>query len=133
MGAMTTYLKNKLLDHAAGVTEYTMPTDIYLAAFVGDPETTSGAEVDANTTTGYRRQAVTMGSAASGSQANTAAVEFPVANASWGTITHLAIFDAESSGNRLWSDQMSASKAIAKGDSLVVSAGDVVLSLTDPA
>lgn len=130
MGAMTTYLKNKLLDHAAGVTEYTMPTDIYLAAFVGDPETISGAEVDANTTTGYGRQAVTMDSAASGSQANTAAVEFPVANASWGTITHLAIFDAESGGNRLWSDQMSASKTIGEGDTFTVAIGDLDLTLT---
>lgn len=131
MGVMTAYLKNKILDHATGKTTYTKPDAVYLAAFVGDPETTAGVEVTADTTTDYIRKAITFGSAAAaGAISNTAEVDFGVAGSAWGTITHLAIFDAESSGNRLWSDQMSASKTVGEGDTFKVAVGDIDLTLT---
>jgi len=128
---MTSYLKNKLLDHSVGKTAYTKPDAVYLAAFVGDPETTNGAEVAANTTTDYIRKVITWGTAAdAGAISNTAEVNFGVAGSAWGTISHLAIFDAEAAGNRLWSDEMSASKTVAEGDTLVVDTGDIDLTLT---
>ena len=130
MGVMTSYLKNKLLDHAVGKTAFTKPDAVYLAAFVGDPEG-AGTEVTANTTTDYIRKVITWGTAAdAGAISNTAEVDFGVAGSAWGTLTHLAIYDAESSGNRLWSDEMSASKTRAEGDTFVVSIGDIDLTLT---
>ena len=130
MGIMLAYLKNKLLDHAVGKTAFTKPDAVYLAAFVGDPEG-AGTEVTANTTTDYIRKVITWGTAAdAGAISNTAEVDFGVAGSAWGTLTHLAIYDAESSGNRLWSDEMSASKTIAEGDTFVVSIGDIDLTLT---
>jgi membrane-associated PAP2 superfamily phosphatase len=71
----------------------------YLALFVGDPMTTSGAEVAINTTTGYARQAVTFAAAAARAKATNSAAVFPAAGASWGTIDHLALFAAATGGS----------------------------------
>ncbi len=130
MGGMLAYLKNKFLDHGTGKTAYTKPDATYLAAFIGDPEG-AGSEIAANTTTDYIRKVITWGTpAAAGAISNTAEVNFGIAGSAWGTITHLAIYDAEAAGNRLWSDEMSASKTIAEGDTFVVSIGDIDLTLT---
>jgi hypothetical protein len=127
---MTAYLKNKLLDHATGKTAYTKPDAVYLAAFVGDPEG-AGNEVTANTTTDYIRKVITFGSAAdAGAIPNTAEVNFGVAGSAWGTITHLAIYDAETSGNRLWSDEMAASQTIDANEQLTIPISSLDLSLT---
>jgi hypothetical protein len=60
---------------------------------------------------------------------NDAAIEFPTASGSWGTVTHAAIFDAETSGNMIAYASLTASKAIDTGDVLRIPTGDLDVTL----
>ena len=104
----------------------TRPTAWYLGLFTAAPgEAGGGTEVSGN---GYVREAVTF--TVSGDLAtNSAAVEFDVATGSWGTITHVAVFDALSGGNQIAYATLTVSKTIATGDVLRVPAGDLDITL----
>lgn len=126
-GNISNYLENKLLDHSLGTTEYTFPATVYVALFTSDPtDAGSGTECSG---TSYARQACDFDAAANGATANTAAIEFPVAGGSWGTITHVGIYDALEAGNLLWHGALTASKAIGTSDQFKIAAGDLDVSL----
>jgi hypothetical protein len=107
-------------------TAVTRPTAWYLGLFTTAPgEAGGGTEVSGGS---YARQSVTF--SVSGNLAtNTAALEFPVATADWGTITHVAVYDASSGGNQIAYAALSTSKTIATGDVLRVPAGDLDITL----
>ena len=104
----------------------TRPTAWYLGLFTTAPgEAGGGTEVSGGS---YARQSVTF--SVSGNLAtNTAALEFPVATADWGTITHVAVFDASTGGNQIAYAALSTSKTIATGDVLRVPTGDLDITL----
>jgi hypothetical protein len=60
---------------------------------------------------------------------NTAAVEFPTASASWGTITYAAILDASTGGNMLAYGALATSKTIDSGDVFRIPTGDYDITL----
>lgn len=60
---------------------------------------------------------------------NTGTLSFPTASGSWGTITHVVLFDASSGGNAIAVYALSASKAIGASDTLEFAAGDLSLTL----
>ena len=124
--SFSNYLENKVLLHVFGATAYTAPSTLYVALFTSDPgETGSGAEVSGGS---YARQTIAF--TVTGNQAsNTAAVEFPTATASWGTITYAAVYDAVSGGNLLAYGALTTSKTIASGDVLRIPAGDFDINL----
>ncbi len=100
----------------------TRPTSWYLAAFTTDPaEDASGTEVSTSGTA-YARQSAAF-TVTGDTASNSAAVEFPTATANWGTVTHIAIFDAVSGGNMIAYGTLAASKLIETGDVLRVDAG----------
>jgi len=104
----------------------TRPTAWYLGLFTTDPgEASGGTEISGGA---YARKAVTF-SVTGDTATNTAAVEFDVATASWGTITHIAVFDASTGGNQIAYAALTTSKTIATGDVLRVPAGDLDITL----
>jgi hypothetical protein len=124
--SFSNYLENKVLGHVFGGAAYTAPATLYVGLFTSDPgETGSGTEVSGGS---YARQTIAF--TVTGSQAsNTAAVEFPTATASWGTITYAAIYDAVSGGNLLASGALTTSKTIDNGDVFRIPAGDFDINL----
>lgn len=129
-GSISNWLELELLDHVLKVGAYSVPSNIYVALFVGDPLDTGagGAEVSGGS---YAR--VVMNSwdaAASRATENTSQINFAEATASWGTVTHFAIYDAITGGNFLAHGDLSSSKAIGTGDNVyfIASAIDVVFS-----
>jgi hypothetical protein len=124
--SFSNYLENKVLDHVFGGVAYTAPTTLYVGLFTSDPgETGSGTEVSGGS---YARQTIAF--TVTGSQAsNTAAVEFPTATASWGTITFAAIYDALSGGNLLAYGALTTSKTIDNGDVFRIPTGDFDIDL----
>lgn len=124
--SFSNYLENKVLLHVFGATAYTAPSTRYVALFTSDPgEAGSGTEVSGGS---YARQTIAF--TVTGNQAsNTAAVEFPTATASWGTITYAAVYDAVSGGNLLAYGALTTSKTIASGDVLRIPAGDFDINL----
>ncbi len=67
--------------------------------------------------------------ASGGSKTNLSAVTFPEASGSWGTISYLCLFDAETEGNLLMSGALTASKSITTGQTLTFPASSVTITL----
>lgn len=127
MTAMSNYLENVLVNATLRGQTYTAPTTVYLALFTSDPtDAATGTEV---LNGGYDRQIITFAMPSNGAASNGADVIFPIASASWGTVTHIAIYDAQTAGNMLYYGQLTASKTIASGDQLRVAAGDITVTL----
>ena len=124
--SFTNFLETEILDHVFAGAAYKAPSTKYIGLFTAAPgETGGGTEVSGSA---YARQ--TMAFATSGdTTSNNAAVEFPTATGSWGTITHVGIFDAVSSGNLMVYATLTASKVIASGDVFRVPSGDLDITL----
>jgi hypothetical protein len=117
-----------VLNYVFTTTSVTRPTAWYLALFTSNPaEDASGTEVSTSGTA-YARQSATF--TVSGNEATTsAAIEFPTATASYGTVTHVGVFDASTGGNLIAYSALSTSKAVGTGDVFRVPAGDFDLTL----
>ena len=120
--AFSNYLANEILDDVFSGNAYSVPSTFYLALYTATPNAGGGGtELSGN---GYARQTVAFTTTAQTSS-NTAAVEYPTATASWGTITSVGVFDALTSGNLLAFGNLTASKTIGTGDVLRIPAGDL--------
>jgi hypothetical protein len=114
MAEMSNYLENALINATLRNTSYTSPSTVYLALYTDDPtDADTGTEVSGGS---YARQSITFGAPSNGTSTNSAAIEFPAATGNWGTITHVGIRDALTSGNLLYHTALDASKTINTGD-----------------
>lgn len=127
MAAMTDYLELKLLDHITGVASYTAPSAVYLGLAVGDFTDTGTGQAELSGG-GYARTQATFGSAANGQITNSAAIEFPEATTSLGTVSHWGLFDAATGGNMLLNGAFDSAKLIEAQDILRISAGSLTLT-----
>lgn len=124
--SFSNYLETKVLDHVFGGTAYTAPSTLYLALFTANPnEDGSGTEVSGG---GYARQSVAF-TISGNTASNTAAVEYPTATANYGTVSHVGIYDASSSGNLIAYAALTSSKTIETGDVFRVPTGDLDITL----
>ena len=127
MAEFSDYLENKVLDHVLRNTSYTSPTTAYVGLFTSDPtDAGSGTEVSGGS---YARQALSVTTASGGIVTSSADVTFPQATASWGTISHIGILDALTSGNLLMHTPLTTAKTIDNGDILKISSGNLTVTL----
>jgi len=126
--SFSNYLETELLDHVFANNAYTAPSTLYLGLHTVTPdEDGSGTEVSTSGTA-YARQTVAF--TVSGNTATTSsAVEYPTATANFGTVTHVAIWDALTGGNMIAYAALTSSKAIDTGDVFRVPAGDLDITL----
>lgn len=127
--SFTNYLENAVMDHVFGSGTFTKPAGRYVALFTAAPgEAGGGIEVSA---LGYARQsaAFTVSGDTPTAAENTSAVEFPTALASWGTVTHAAVFDAITGGNMLAYAALAEAKPISTGDVFRFPAGNLEFTL----
>lgn len=124
--SFTNDLETRVLQWALTNGSPTRPTAWYVGLFTAAPgEAGGGTEISGSA---YARQAVTF--TVSGNLAtNNAAIEFPTATGTWGTVTHVAVFDAGTSGNMLVYASLTSSKTIASGDVLRIPSGDLDITL----
>ena len=126
MAAMSNYLELKMLDHFLGTASTSAPASVFLSLWTSDPsDAGSGTELSGDA---YARQDINFAAASGGAASSNATVTFPTATGSWGTITHIGIHDAVSSGNLLYHSALSASKAIASGDVFQVASGAITIT-----
>lgn len=124
---MSNYLENALVNATLRNTSYTSPTTVYVGLFTTDPtDAGTGTEVAGGS---YARTAVTFGAPSNGVSSNSADVTFPTATGSWGTITHIGIHDASTTGNLLYHTPLDTSKTIASGDIFRISSGNLTVTL----
>lgn len=140
MAAMSDYLEVELIKHIFRTGSFTKPTVLAIAlctAATSDSQT--GATItEVPNSNSYARQtlnpldanwAATSGS--DGLTSNLAAITFPQATGSWGTITHVAIVDSAThgAGNVLFHGALTTSKAVSNGDTFSFQIGDLEITL----
>jgi hypothetical protein len=126
MSLSNTY-ETHVLNYVFTTTSVSRPTAWYLALFTSDPtDAGSGTEVSGN---GYARQ--TAAWTVSGNLAtNSGAIEYPACTGNaWGTVTHVGVFTAATSGDLIVHSALTTSKAVAVGDVLRVNAGEIDITL----
>jgi hypothetical protein len=127
MAEMSNYLENALINVTLRATSYTAPTTVYVALYTTDPtDADTGTEVSGGS---YARTAVTFAAPSNGVTTNSADVTFPTCTASWGTVTHIGLRDASTSGNLLYHTPLDASKTIDLGDIFKITTGNLSVTL----
>jgi len=127
MAEMSNYLENALINVTLRATTYTAPTTVYVALYTSDPtDADTGTEVSG---TNYARQSVTFGAPSNGVTTNSAAVEFPQAGSSWGTVSYIGLRDASTAGNLLYHTALDTAKTIATGDVFRIATGSLSVTL----
>lgn len=126
--SFSNFLETEILDHVFGGNAYTAPATLYLSLHTANPdEDASGTEVSTSGTA-YARESVAF-TVSGNTASNSAAVEFDTATANFGTVTHVGVWDASSSGNMLCYAALTSSKNIETGDVFRVPAGDLDITL----
>jgi hypothetical protein len=127
MAEMSNFLENAVINAVLHNTSYTSPAAVYVGLYTSDPgEGNTGTEVSGGS---YARTAVTFGAPSNGVSTNSASVTFPTATGTWGTVTHIGILDATTSGNLLYYTPLDASKSIASGDVFTISTGNLSVTM----
>jgi hypothetical protein len=132
MSSFTDYTESLVLTWLFTGSSATRPTAWFVGLFTAAPsDTGGGTEVSGN---GYARKAtgtMSVSGTSPTTATNSAAIDFdPASGGNWGTITHIAIFDASTSGNMLGWAQLATSRTINDGDQLRIPAGDLDITLT---
>ena len=131
MANATNYLEDAVLDHVLGkgARDFTSPAALYVGLFtaVAGPEAGTVTEVSGN---GYVREAVTFNTASGGDATNNGDITWAAATGgSWGTITHLGVYDAATNGNLMLVGSLTASKTVDVGDIFQISDTNLTVSL----
>lgn len=127
MAEMSNYLENALINATLRNTSYTSPATVYVSLHTADPtDAGTGTEVSGGS---YVRKAATFGAPSNGVSATSADVTFDQATASWGTITHIGIWDSSSTGNMLYHTPLTTSKTIDSGDIFKIASGSLTVTL----
>lgn len=131
MAALSDYLENKVIDYVFRGQAFTAPTTMYVGLLTSAPsDTGGGTEVSGGS---YARVSVasslanwagtqgsgstTASSGTSGTTSNNNVISFPTPTANWGVITHVALYDASSSGNLIIYGALTTAKTVNNGDS----------------
>ena len=131
MAEMSDYLENAMLNLTLNGTAFTAISTPYVSLHTADPtDAGTGAEVSGGS---YARQSASFGTPSvvgSSYRADTDAdVTFPTATASWGTVTHIGIWNAASGGNLLYHTALDSSKTIDSGDIFKITTGNLTVAL----
>jgi hypothetical protein len=127
MTAFTNYAETLVMTWLFTASAATRPTTWFTALHTADPtEVGNVGELSGN---GYARQSTAFTIAAN-EASNTATLTFgPNTGSNWGTVSHVSVWDAVSTGNCLAYGALSSSVVIAVGDSLTIAAGALDITL----
>jgi len=127
MAEMSNFLENALVNATLRNTTYTSPATVYVALFTTDPtDAASGTEVTGGS---YARTSVAFAAPSNGAAASSADCTFPTCTSTWGTVSHIGIFDASTSGNLLYHTPLDTSKTIETGDIFKIASGSLTVTL----
>ena len=132
MSAMSDFLENKLVDQIFRAQSAPTTSTLYVALYTAAPsDTGGGTEVTGGS---YARVSVasslanwagtqatgstTVSTGTSGATSNNNSITFPTPSATWGTVTHFALYDAASGGNELFWGALTIAKTVNTGDTV---------------
>ena len=120
VGLSATNLANAWLNTMRGSgngSNFTAPATLFVQCHTADPGASGTTAVSTGIAT---RTALAQNAASAGSQAITATISFSATGAD--TITHISVWSASSAGTFYYSAALSASKTVANGDTLNLTA-----------
>jgi hypothetical protein len=127
MSEISNYLENALINGTLRATTFTAPAAVYVSLHTADPtDAGTGTEVSGGS---YARQSAKFGAPSNGSSTTTADITYPQATAGYGTVTHIGIFDALTTGNLLYHSPLNTSKTIDTGDIFKITSGSLTVTL----
>ena len=127
MAEFSNFLEDALINATLRNTTYTSPATVYVSLYTTDPtDADSGTEVSGGS---YARTAVTFDAPSNGVTQNSADVTFPTATGSWGTVSHIGVHDASTSGNLLFHTALDTAKTIDSGDIFKIETGNLTVTL----
>jgi hypothetical protein len=143
MAALTDYFENKLIDQIFRAQAFTFPGTLHIGLLTAAPsDSAAGTEVSGNS---YARASVTgslanwagtqstgsttASSGTGGTTSNNNAITFATPSGTWGTVTHVGIYDASTSGNLLVYAALTTSKTINSGDTVTFPAGSLTFQI----
>jgi hypothetical protein len=121
----TTTTANKLLDKLLKATDFTPAAALYVSLHTGDPGNDGANEVTGGS---YVRKVSTFDAAATKASAAAAALSWTGMPAC--TVTHVGLWSAESAGDFWWGGALTASQAVAAGNTFTIADGDFDVTLT---
>lgn len=114
MSQLSDYAETAIFNHVLRNIAMTSPTTVYVALFTTNPtDAGTGTEVSGGN---YVRQPVTFGAPSNGVGSNSGQVLWDPASIPFGTVTHIGLYDAMTSGNLLMHGPLASSKVINSGD-----------------
>lgn len=124
---LTNTAENLTLDWINGVGTPTRPTTPLKVALVtaNGSDTTAGTEVAGGS---YTRQSLTVAAASAGATSNSADLVFTGMPAA--TVVGVEVWDSAGTPVRLWYGPLAASRTVAAGDELRLTAASLALSLS---
>ena len=127
--SMSNYLETALCKHTAGIANFPMPTNLYLALLTSDP--TDVGDLSGEVVAGdYHRYDLTGNLiVVNNIISNSLTIAFPSAISLWGNITHVAICDSSAVGNVLYHGALATLKTIDNGDVFVLLASNLTITL----
>jgi hypothetical protein len=130
MTGFSHYWEDEILDHLFDKGVYVSPT-IYVALSTADPgdDGTGVAEPSGGSFGRVETANADWTSASGGAIRNADAIEFPLATAAWGTITHFALYDSPLGGHLLACGPLTGAKTIVAGDIVRFLVGDLIITL----
>jgi hypothetical protein len=130
MSGFSDYWENEVLDHLFGKGAYNPPA-IYLALSTTVPadDGTGVAEPQGGAYTRVATSGMDWTPASGGQLSNAVSLAFPEATASWGTITHFALYDADLGGHLLAFGPLTTAQPIELGDRLSFAPGQLSVTL----
>lgn len=131
----TTYFLNCAAGNLFGTQkDPAIPAKFFIGLSTSAPNVSGGGVSEPNTSAGYARVELTSLSApAVGVVTNEQAINFNESTASWGTVTHFVIFDAETGGNLLMYGVLSTPRTVETATIMTIKEGYLSLSAQNPA
>ena len=128
------YLENALLNLVFSRASILVPATLHIALYTAAPsDAGGGTEVSTGGGSNYSRAAATNNStvwpaAFQGTKSNGQAINFPTPSTSWGTVTHVGVFDQSSGGNLLRWAALTIPKTINIGDTVTFPSSSLVFT-----
>lgn len=127
MAEISNYLEDAIINATLRNTSYASPTTVYIGLYTSNPtDANTGTEVSGGS---YARKSVTFAAPSDGVALSNADVIFDTATANWGTVTHIGILDALTSGNLLYHTQLDTSKVIDTNDIFRINSGALTVTI----
>lgn len=111
-----------------------LPSKVYLGLSSSAPDVDGSGATEPLASAGYSRVELnSLDVPMNGVITNKSEISFPESSASWGTVTHFVLYDAPVNGNLLMFNVLSQARSVEQATIVMVKAGNLKLTLANPA